>query len=364
LNARDKLLDTIAKDVDRTQPRIPFFRRPIDPLQAWHKASSTTNSPAESADAPSNEQPKSDVADALFDRLTIVQRVVRFGNSVPPPVPRTPEIRVMEVALNMAEGSDETPRNDTVRKEDDAENANSSVNKENTDSDDDQPLAFKAGGRSSLGLSINIPSPHLSPQLAPHRTHTPVPTLQLNGQSDHLDDPSKTKTHAHILLRILYVYSLLHPHHPYTQGLNELLAPLYYTVFEGRSAGLRSYGLGVQREEMVGEAAVRALGEVAAKADGEVPLGELSKQAEPEEDEDDQTQHVEADTFWLFVELMGELGSVVGDPGDWSLPPVVSGSGEGVRGVMVRLSERLRWADARLWEDMVGMHSMKSIYMN
>ncbi|KAG8699778.1 hypothetical protein FRC08_005106, partial [Ceratobasidium sp. 394] len=92
----------------------------------------------------------------------------------------------------------------------------------------------------------------------------------------------------------------------------------------------------MHREELVGEAVVRAADEAQAKGE-----------------EDDPTQHIEADTFWLFVELMGELGSIVGDPGDWSLPPVASASGEGVRGVMVRLSERLRWADARLWEDMV-----------
>jgi hypothetical protein len=230
-------------------------------------------------------------------------------------------------------------------------NANSKENDTHADSseDDDKPLAFKAGGRSSLGLNLSGLSPHVSPR---------PPTLQLNGHSEPDDDQFDLKTHAHILLRILYVYSLLHPHHPYTQGLNELLAPLYYAVFEGRSAGLRSYGLGVRHEEMVGEAAIRAAGDVVAQVEGETPAPSLEVAnpalPEDEDEEDDPTQHIEADTFWLFVELMGELGSVVGDPGDWSLPPVVSGSGEGVRGVMSRLSDRLRWADARLWEDMVS----------
>ncbi|CAE7064570.1 unnamed protein product [Rhizoctonia solani] len=341
LNARDKLLDTIAKDVDRTQPRIPFFREPIDSLQTWPKPTPTTSS----LDA-EPEPLKPDVADAIFDRLAIVQRVVRFGNSAPPPAPRTPEIRVMEVAppsTNENDNHDETHGSNTD------ENTTNTNSKEETNADesedsDDKPLAFKAGGRSSLGLDLNGLSP-VSPR---------PPTIQLNGNSEPDDDQPEAKTHAHILLRILFVYSLLHPHHPYTQGLNELLAPLYFTVFEGRSAGLRSYGFGVRHEEMVGEAAIRAEGEVVARADneGSVPPTEVAK-SNAHEDEDDPTQHIEADTFWLFVELMGELGSVVGDPGDWSLPPVVSGSGEGVRGVMTRLSDRLRWADARLWEDMV-----------
>lgn len=338
--------------MDRTQPRIPFFRRTIEPLQAWPKTCATNHSSTELADVSSTGQPKPNVADTLFDRLIIVQRVVRFGNSAPPPIPSTPEIRVVEEVSSKPDESAKTSDHDADT-QGHGDNNHLEVDKEDTDSDE-QPLAFKARGRSSLGLSLNSLSPHLSPQLAPQQHHTLAPTLQLNGQSAQLDDSQETKTHAHILLRILYVYSLLHPHHPYTQGLNELLAPLYYTVFEGRSAGLRSYGLGVKREELVGEAVVRAAG------DPEGP----PKQAESEDDEDDPTQHIEADTFWLFVELMGELGSMVGDPGDWSLPPVVSGSGEGVRGVMVRLSERLRWADARLWEDMVCVNCWGCIRTN
>jgi hypothetical protein len=359
LNARDKLLDTIAKDVDRTQPRIPFFRRPIDPLQVW----SAPNPTSDPGNPPSDGQ--SDVADALFDRLMLVQRVVRFGSSAPPPMPHTPEIRVMEVAPaedgDAASGhngnGDAHPDKDAEAEgESNASIADAKSSSQDTDSDDEQPLAFKAGGRSSLGLTPNILSPNRSPQLQPHKPHGRPPHLQLNGHPDERDASIEMKTHAHILLRILYVYSLLHPHHPYTQGLNELLAPLYYTVFEGRTSGLRSYSFSVQREELVGEAAVRAAGEVVAKADGEPSSNDpLTRSTSDDDEEDDPTQHIEADTFWLFVELMGELGSVVGDPGDWSLPPISSGSGEGVRGVMVRLSDRLRWADARLWEDMVSL---------
>ncbi|KAG8699777.1 hypothetical protein FRC08_005105 [Ceratobasidium sp. 394] len=112
LNARDKLLDTIAKDVDRTQPRIPFFRRPIHPLQTWPTLKSTTTSGP--SNPPDDAQPKSDVADALFDRLILVQRVVRFGSSAPPPIPHTPEIRVVDIAP--ADGGEEAPKPSGRRK--------------------------------------------------------------------------------------------------------------------------------------------------------------------------------------------------------------------------------------------------------
>lgn len=267
-----------------------------------------------------------------------------------------------EEAAKGDETGEAKPEDANAEKEIKPDPGNSKSSGEDTDSDDDQPLAFKAGGRASLtGRSSQSLSPHPSPISRPYQPHIQPPSLQLNGQSD-LDNPNENKTHAHILLRILYVYSLLHPHHPYTQGLNELLAPLYYTIFEGRTAGLRAYGLGVRREELVGEAAARAEGEFVAKTEGEDLPGESAAQPSlTEDEEDDPAQHIEADTFWLFVELMGELGSVVGDPGDWSSPPVSSGSGEGVRGVMVRLSERLRWADARLWEDMVSPFSKMDI---
>lgn len=117
--------------------------------------------------------------------------------------------------------------------------------------------------------------------------------------------------HSQILLRILYLFSVTHPHQPYTQGLNELLAPLYYTLCTD-----------VDENESV---------------------------------------HAEADAFWLFTELIGEMGAVVGEPGDWKSPaptPLAVTSGahgatqDGVKGAMAEFSVRLRWADLALWEEM------------
>ncbi len=68
--------------------------------------------------------------------------------------------------------------------------------------------------------------------------------------------------------------------------------------------------------------------------------------------------HAEADAFWLFSELIGEVGEVVGEPGDWRASTVVVPSApglgpiSGVKGAMAELSARLRWADVQLWEDL------------
>lgn len=125
--------------------------------------------------------------------------------------------------------------------------------------------------------------------------------------------PKPTPKHSQILLRILYLFSVTHPHQPYTQGLNELLAPLYLALC-----------MDLDEKEAV---------------------------------------HAEADAFWLFSEMIGEVGAVVGEPGDWRSPspgeaalPVPGGSGaaqNGVKGAMAELSARLKWADLQLWEDLV-----------
>ncbi|KAF9504295.1 hypothetical protein BS47DRAFT_693048 [Hydnum rufescens UP504] len=103
-------------------------------------------------------------------------------------------------------------------------------------------------------------------------------------------------SHRNALLRILYFHSLLHPDHPYNQAMPSLLAPLYFVL------------------------------------------------ATQENDYDD-SYEAEADTFWAFGELVGDVGSVIGtvdeDQGE-----------EGVRGLLRLFSERLKWADEELWDQL------------
>jgi hypothetical protein len=67
--------------------------------------------------------------------------------------------------------------------------------------------------------------------------------------------------------------------------------------------------------------------------------------------------HSEADTFWAFGELIGDIGDVIGDPGDWKSfnegIPSAAATPRGVMGAMQQLSERLRWADTELWLELV-----------
>ncbi|CDU20555.1 hypothetical protein YYC_01345 [Plasmodium yoelii 17X] len=51
-----------------------------------------------------------------------------------------------------------------------------------------------------------------------------------NGFSN-VCDIVNPKKHYDLLCRILYIYAKLHPYVKYVQGMNEILAPLYYTIF-------------------------------------------------------------------------------------------------------------------------------------
>lgn len=107
--------------------------------------------------------------------------------------------------------------------------------------------------------------------------------------------------HADGLIRILYVFTLLHPHLPYTQGFSELLAPLYW-AFAAQDEYLE-----------------------------------------------------EADVFWTFVALMAEVGDVVKGPptgtGSWDQERVDGGE-RNVKWALQRFSNRIRWADQILWDEL------------
>ncbi|KDQ13122.1 hypothetical protein BOTBODRAFT_396011 [Botryobasidium botryosum FD-172 SS1] len=198
----DKLLDMIAKDTERTQPRMPFFRQ----LSSLIGKSSCINKRGVFA--------------------------ARLG------------------AARRARGN---------------VNFNSQAN----------------GAPADTALLLN------SPPIAPSNDSYPATSSSITKE-----------THLTALLRVLYIFSLLHPHQPYTQGLNELVAPLYFVLCS--------------------------------------------------DIDDDEAAHAEADTFWMFNELMGEIGEVVGQTGDWSR----EGARDGMKGAMGALSERLRWADEELWTDL------------
>jgi hypothetical protein len=97
-----------------------------------------------------------------------------------------------------------------------------------------------------------------------------------------------TRSHATSLMRLLYIHMALHPSTP-TPYLASVLVPLYVAMIQ------------------------------------EVEPSELA--------------HVEADTFWLFTELWGEVGELSED--------------EGSQVWVAKLGHRLAWADPELSGDLV-----------
>lgn len=276
LSTKDKLLDTIAKDVSRTQPRVPFFRSLIEP-SALSPLSPLPHGfvLSEDDEEGTNIPQRIESAAALFERLEMIQKALR------PPMPSR------KSSLAPSDGSLDAPTTPQIR-------LSSSIEEEEHSSDGEGSKKAEVSGPPSVSVTSPT-SPTGVELLASHALPKPTPK------------------HSQILLRILYLFSVTHQHQPYTQGLNELLAPLYLALC-----------MDLDEKEAV---------------------------------------HAEADAFWLFSEMIGEVGAVVGEPGDWRSPspgeaalPVPGGSGaaqNGVKGAMAELSARLKWADLQLWEDLV-----------
>ncbi|OHS94874.1 hypothetical protein TRFO_10802 [Tritrichomonas foetus] len=62
-----------------------------------------------------------------------------------------------------------------------------------------------------------------------------------------VDNPEQNHIHLHRLERLIYVFSLVNSHCPYTQGFHELAAPLYYVSL----AGTRALSMSDDRAESI-----------------------------------------------------------------------------------------------------------------
>jgi hypothetical protein len=125
-----------------------------------------------------------------------------------------------------------------------------------------------------------------------------------------LDDSQTQDRHFESLIRMLYIFALLNPVH-YVQGMSELIAPLYYV---------------------------------------------FSQSSEKED--------AEADCFWAFSNLMGEIGDFYVQDSDGSFggeehpaDPMslgVAGLGAAIR----QFAKELHWIDAEL---AYNLHTQKEI---
>ena len=225
----DALLDTIAKDVWRTQPTIPFFSSST----TVHHSPPTEEPPQIEGEV---DIPKLKSADALANRL----RLIRSAGS------QTTTLVAPEITFSAADSS----------------------------------------------------PPSSPPPLAPK--HPTVPKKAT------IDASTSPFPHRMAMLRILYVHALLHPDQPYNQAMPSLLAPLYLVLAAHQI-------------------------------------------------DDEAIAYAEADAFWAFGELMGDVAPIIGFPGE------PEHGEDGVRGLLRTLSSRLKWADEELWDDLV--RSINSVHI-
>ncbi len=135
--------------------------------------------------------------------------------------------------------------------------------------------------------SIKTPRLALSMEVGPGSTESSPITLLSPQSIPSVDTPSFVlqDRHSDCLLRLLYVWSCANPMIELTTGIAEIARTLYGVFLDGA--------------------------------------------------------HFEADTYWAFTGLMGELGDVVVGV-------------EEVTSAMSRLDGRVRWADEGLWRELVS----------
>ncbi|ETS60987.1 hypothetical protein PaG_04919 [Moesziomyces aphidis] len=145
----------------------------------------------------------------------------------------------------------------------------------------------------------------------------------------------------HSLVRILYIFALLNPSIGYVQGMNEALFILLYVFGSAQypSATSASIASSISQQSI-------------AAADGDRPWDNDADLA-------DTTSHAEADAFWCFSTLVGEMRELY----DFERVEQQSRAGAalvadhqpsqtGMAGALLRFSLRIKWLDPPLWRDL------------
>lgn len=158
----------------------------------------------------------------------------------------------------------------------------------------------------------------------------------------------------HSLLRILYIYALLNPSIGYVQGMNEVLFVVLYVM--GTSSHLPSVASTASTE---GTDTVEAKDPAQEEEDATNALRYI------EDSLDSPAAHAEADAFWCFSALIGEVRDLYDfdgvDHGTAGLRVSNRGPAEekvqnidenGMAGALKRFSLRLKWLDEDLWSAM------------
>lgn len=180
-----------------------------------------------------------------------------------------------------------------------------------------------------------------------HSTPTATASAALN-----FDEPSETITaqsdsltqrNWHSLFRILYLFALLNPSIGYVQGMNEALFTLLYVFGSAQYPSASNAGLTPSNSQQ--GISTSNNGSSLRSWDNELDLADL-------------TTHAEADAFWCFSALIGEMRELY----DFDRVEQQSRAGaeltdhqpshSGMAGALRRFSLRIKWLDPPLWRDL------------
>ncbi|KAN0061069.1 hypothetical protein ACQY0O_006804 [Thecaphora frezii] len=213
-------------------------------------------------------------------------------------------------------------------------------------------------------IYLSPPSPGGASSASSHTSFASAEESRANGSLDDASDagaatdaqddnrapdatarPTIVDRNWHSLLRILYFFAILNPSIGYVQGMNEALFTLFYAF---GTAG--------------------PLPQISASATSELP--EASEAASVSgyalDNEDDGTSpHAEADAFWCFSMLIGEVKELYDFEGvDRAMSggemlvkqPSSAAAGNflriGMAGALKRFSLRLKWLESELWRNL------------
>ncbi|CDW99416.1 hypothetical protein [Sporisorium scitamineum] len=152
-----------------------------------------------------------------------------------------------------------------------------------------------------------------------------------------------TQRNWHSLLRILYLFALLNPSIGYVQGMNEALFTLLYVFGSAQFPHRVDDALTPSNSQQ----------EIASNADGP-----NFRAWDNVADLADLTTHAEADAFWCFSALIGEMRELydfdrVEQQSRGNIPPTDRHPSQaGMAGALRRFSLRIKWLDPPLWRNL------------
>ncbi|KAI8060226.1 rab-GTPase-TBC domain-containing protein [Gongronella butleri] len=307
----NSVLEQIDKDVRRTLPDFAFFQQRVatnslNPLSVPPPMPALSNSPGVVVDDPLD-------AGDVVDAKTSAMRRLSFGLIGGRP-------RSSSNASRKSNKTTTTTNNMNGNRS--RSNSRSSARSFSSAKDVSSPRSIVRKLSSAFSLSnptLVKPTKMLTPicPLIPHRRSL---FKRIPAQDDHDDTENHEKGEKHenrdsakgddvqdyhweVIERLLFMYAKLNPGVGYVQGMNELLAPIYYLFANDKQP----------------QHAATAF-DVAAHA------------------------YAEADAFFVFSALMADVRD--------HFVRSLDQDGLGIHATMLRLQQRLAWYDRPLWRDL------------